>query len=93
MHTIGTHFIEKVTAVENTSTGDHTEAGQIPLKTTKFQATIRGLGNKVQQHRSATLLALTADRMTTTLHRDNAVVRDLKTGGRVSSYFRLGVLG
>ena len=42
MHTMGIHFIEKVTAVDYTSLRNHIEVGQVSLTAPRFQATIRG---------------------------------------------------
>jgi hypothetical protein len=63
MHTIGMHFIEKVTVDDHTFLTSQVEFEQTSLTDTRFQATIRGWGNKAQQHRAASLLAMTDDRM------------------------------
>ena len=70
LHTTDTYIIEKVTTVDNTLIGNHSEAGIIPLTATRFQTTIRGWGNKTQHHRVVFLLDVTDDRMITTLRGD-----------------------
>ena len=74
MHTMGRHFIDKITTVDHTVLTIQVEPGQTPLTTTRFQGTIRGLSNKTQQHRDVSLLVMTDDRMITMLQREEHLV-------------------
>ena len=76
LHTVGRHFVENITGIEEIPVVDPalSDEEEQPLTDIRFRASVRGWTNEAHWSRTQTLLDKTDTRMSTMLQRDKDII-------------------